>query len=142
MALTINKTRVKPLPGAIVRSGVLAEAVSAGAALTIDTNGKFVKADANAAGLYRGVGVLVNGTTGDGNTSGDFASGATVAICVGGPIAGIDGMDPLLSVWVSSTVGEMTQTKPSGGGIFASPMGYPLAADVLMVSPQPFDTTY
>ena len=43
MALTVNKTKIKPLPGAIVRPVELAEACSAGDALTIDTNGNFVK---------------------------------------------------------------------------------------------------
>jgi hypothetical protein len=110
--------------------------------MTLNASSVWVKTDADAAGLYRALCVLVNGPTGDGNTSGDFASGATAAAVFSGPIAGIDGMDPVLSVWASTTAGGMTQTKPSGGGIFASPVGYPLAADVLMVSPQPTDTTY
>lgn len=141
MALTVNKTRVKPLPGAVVRTIVLGEAASAGQVVTPNANGLFVLADANAANLWRGVAVIVNdGSTG--NTSGDYASGESVSAVFFGPIAGIDGMDPTLSVWVSTTAGGLTQTRPSGGGVFPSPMGHPIAADVLWLSPQPAETTY
>jgi hypothetical protein len=142
MALTVNKTLVKPLPGAIVRTIKLAEACSAGQALCPNASGDYVKADADGAGLFRATCLLINGSVGDGNVSGDFASGASASAVFFGPVAGIDGMDTQKSVWNSTTAGGLTQTKPSGGGVFPAPMGYPLAADVLMIAPQPQDTTY
>ncbi len=142
MALTVNKTRVLPLDGAIVRPGTAGEAVSAGQSVTPDASGNWVKADADASGKYGGSGIVMAGNSGNGNTSGDFASGEAIGVCVFGPIAGIDGMDTQTRVWTSTTAGGLTQTKPSGGGVFAAPMGFPLASDVLMVLPQPFDSTY
>jgi len=142
MALTVNKLRVTPLQGCIVRTGIAAEAVSAGQSVTVDTNGKWVKADADAANKWRGLGVVLNANKSDGNTSGDYAAGDEISIACFGPIAGIDGMDPLLSIWTSTTAGGMTQTKPSGGGVFAASIGYAFAADVMWVAPQPSESTY
>jgi len=142
MALTVTKLQVRPLPGAIVRTLTLGEAASAGHGVYPNASSAYLKADADAAGKYRGVAILVNDSQGNGNTSGDFANGSDVSAVVFGPIAGFSGMDPTKSVWVDTTAGGFTQTKPSGGGVFASPIGYPLTDSILMVSPQPFDTTY
>jgi len=142
MALTVTKLQVRPLPGAIVRTLTLGEAASAGHGVYPNASSAYLKADADAAGKYRGVAILVNDSQGNGNTSGDFANGSDVSAVVFGPIAGFSGMDPTKSVWVDTTAGGFTQTKPRCGGVFASPIGYPLTDSILMVSPQPFDTTY
>jgi len=142
MALTVNKLLMKPLPGAVVRSVTLGEAASAGAALYPNASSDYLKADADAAGKYRGCAVLINDNQGVMNVSGDYANGDTVSAVFFGPMAGFTGMDPTKSVWVDVAAGGYTQTKPSGGGIFASPIGYPITDSILWVSPQPFDTTY
>ena len=142
MSLTVNKLLMKPLPGAIVRTLTLGEAASAGQAVYPNSSGAYLKADADAAGKFRGVAILTNDSQGNGNTSGDYANGSDVSAVLFGPMAGFSGMDPSKSVWVDTTAGGFTQTKPSGGGVFANPIGYPLDANTLFVSPQPFDTTY
>lgn len=142
MALTVTKTQVRALPGAITRTVTLGEAASAGQGVYPNASSAYLKADADAAGKYRGVAVLANDSQGQGNTSGDFANGSDVTAILFGPVAGFSGMDPTKSVWVDTTAGGFTQTKPSGGGVFASPIGYPIDANTLFISPQPFDTTY
>jgi hypothetical protein len=142
MALTVNKTQIKPLPGAIVRTVALGEAASAGQAVYVNASNAYLKADADAAGKYRGAGILMADNQGSGNVSGDYANGDPVSMVCFGPVAGITGMDQTKSVWVDTTAGGLTQTKPSGGGVFASPIGYPLSDTVLFIAPQPFDTTY
>lgn len=142
MALTVNKTQITPLPGALVETVQLGEAMSAGQSFCFDSSGKAVKADADGAGLYRGVGVLMFDNQGSYNVTGDYASGDYVSAVLWGPIAGITGMDEEKSVWVSTTAGGMTQTKPSGGGVFPCGMGWPLASDKFFVCPQPLDTGY
>jgi hypothetical protein len=142
MALTVTKLQVAPLPGAIVRTLRLGEAASAGQAVYPNASSAYLKADADAAGKFRGVAVLIVDNQGQYNTTGDYASGDDVSAVVFGPVAGFSGMDPTKSVWVDTTAGGFTQTKPAGGGIFASPIGYPLSDSVLMINPQPFDTTY
>lgn len=142
MPLTVTKLQVAPLPGAIVRTVRLAEAASAGQCIYPNASSAFLKADADAAGKFRGVAVLIVDNQGQYNTTGDYAIGDDVSAVVFGPVAGFSGMDPTKSVWVDTTAGGFTQTKPSGGGVFASPIGYPLSDSVLMINPQPFDTTY
>jgi len=142
MALTVTKAQVRALPGAIVRPVTLGEAASAGHGIYPNASSAYLKADADAAGKYRGCAILVNDSQGNGNTAADFASGSDATAVFFGPVAGFSGMDPTKSVWVDTTAGGFTQTKPAGGGIFASPIGYPIDANTLMVSPQPFDTTY
>jgi len=143
MPLTVNKLLMKPLPNAIVLPVVLGENASAGQVLyPTGTNNAFSKADADAANKWRGMCLLINENQGSGNVSGDYLNGDQVAAVFLGPVAGITGMDVTKSVWVDTTTGGLTQTKPSGGGVFACPIGYPLADNILMVSPQPFDTTY
>jgi len=142
MTLTVTKLQVAPLPGALVRTLKLGEAASAGQGVYPDASSNYLKADADAAGKYRGVCILIVDNQGQYNTTGDYANGDNVSAVFFGPIAGFSGMDPTKSVWVDTTAGGFTQTKPSGGGVFASPIGYPLDANTLMVSPQPFDTTY
>lgn len=142
MALTVTKAQVRPLPGAITRTVTLAEAASAGHGVYPNASGQYLKADADAAGKYRGVAILSNDGQGQGTTSGDFANGSDVTAILFGPVAGFSGMDPTKSVWVDTAAGGFTQTKPSGGGVFPSPIGYPIDANTLFISPQPFDTTY
>lgn len=142
MALTVTAAQVKPLAGAIVRTVTLGEAATAGQAVYPNASGAYLKADADAAGKYRGTGILIADSQGQFNTGASYASGSDVSMVCFGPVAGFSGMDPTKSVWVDVTAGGFTQTKPSGGGVFASPIGYPLDANTLFVSPQPFDTTY
>lgn len=142
MSLTVNKTQMKPLLGALAMPIQLGEAASAGHVMYPNASSVYLKADADAANKWRGICLLMNAGVGDGNFSGDFANGDTVAGVFFGPVAGITGMDPTKSVWVDIATGGLTQTKPSGGGIFANPIGYPISDVILMVSPQPFDTTY
>jgi len=142
MSLTVNKTQITPLNGAYVDTVKLGEAMSAGQAFYLDSSGNALKADADAAGKFRGVGILMFDNQGGYNTTGDYAQNDYVSAVFLGPIAGITGMDEEKSVWVDTAAGGLTQTKPSGGGVFACPMGYPMASDKFFVSPQPFDTTY
>jgi hypothetical protein len=136
MALTISDIKnVRPLPGALVRTGTLLAAAELGEIVYIDSNDKVVKARANAAGTTRAIGIIVAGS---GSFPGStFAAGQEVGVCVLGPVAGITGMDPSLPVFVSSgTAGDMTQTAPSGAGTWTHAIGYPLRSDVLFINPQ------
>ena len=142
MALTVTAAQVKPLAGAIVRTITLAEAATAGQGMYPNASGAYLKADADAAGKYRATCILIADNQGNGNTGASYASGSEVSMVCFGPVSGFSGMDPSLSVWAGTTAGGFTQTKPSGALTFAAPIGYPLDANTLFVSPQPFDTTY
>lgn len=142
MPLTVTKSQVTPLPGAAVRTVRLAEAASAGQPIYPNASGLYLKSDADAAGKYRSIAILIVDNQGQYNTTGDYAAGDDVSAVFLGPVAGFSGMDPTKSVWVDVTAGGLTQTKPSGGGVFANPIGYPIDPNTLFITPQPFDTGY
>lgn len=137
MTLTLTKTQVTPLPGALVRTVRLGEAASAGMGMTVNSSSQYLKADADAPGKRRTFGVLITDGQGQYNTSGDYASADDVSMCFFGPLAGFSGMTPGAPVYVDkTTAGLLTQTAPSGSNAVPCEVGYALTEDILFVFPR------
>ena len=69
MTLTLTKTQVTPLPGALIRTVKLGEAASGGAGMAINSSSNMVKADGDSPGLRRVFGVLITDNQGSYNRS-------------------------------------------------------------------------
>lgn len=142
MALTLaDRTQVRPLNGAIVRSFRSGAAVQLGEVVTIDANNEIVPARA-ASGYEtwgRGIVVSIPGVTPGSSAPADTDG---IGVCVHGPVAGWSDMDEKLSIWVSSaTAGVLTQTQPSGAGTYSALVGRPLATDIIFVDPASAEPT-
>lgn len=136
-ALTIDKSLVRPLPGAvIIRMNAAAAITDApGKAVAVDSNGKAAEGDADAAATAHVRGVIA-GVGNRGNT--DAIADQAMDVVTHGPVqlgAGA-GMTPGAIVYNSVTAGGMDQTAPVASGDFPSVIGYALTATVLYVDPQ------
>src|SRR5688572_1718745 len=137
MALTYpsDRTQIRPLHGALVRPYTVATALQIGDAVALNSSGDIVPARANADGTTNAIGVVVMGDAYMPTAS--LAVGATAAVVVDGPIAGLTGMTVTDPLFVSSaTAGLMTQTAPTGGSNRVFSVGRPIGTNVFYVRPQ------
>lgn len=72
---------------------------------------------------------------------GSGLTGQTGALVISGIMDGFSGLTPYASVYVSTTLGGITQTRPAptlgGSQIFVAEMGFAIAADTIFVNPKP-----
>lgn len=130
MAISLTAANIRPLTGCVTRNFKAGGALTVGDPAYLDSNGYVQEADANAGETQaRARGVVV--ASKDGETS--VTSGDRCTLAVFGPVGGFSGMTPGAPVYISSTAGEYTHTKPTGGA-YQQPIGWAEAADVLFVN--------
>ena len=130
-SISLTSASIHPLEGALCRNFVAGGALTVGYAVYLDSSGYVQHADANAGEVQsRGIGVVVESK--DGETS--VTSGDSCSVCVMGPVGGYSGMTPGEPVYVSSTVGRIDQTAPTGGAYQRS-IGYAESSVKLFVFP-------
>lgn len=135
MAITLTSANIRPLTGALVRNKVAGAALTVGYGVYYDSSGYAQHADADLGETQaRARGVVV--ASKDGETA--VASGDRCSVCVFGPVGGFAGMTPGAPVYIDTTVGGFTHTKPTGGA-YQQSIGYAEAADVLFVMPDTQD---
>lgn len=129
---------IRPLEGAVLRMAVAGATVNLGAPVYIsddtDNNRPTVQhCDGNVSATLANVRGVVVAVAQPGETS--ALVGEAVTICVLGPVSGYAGMTPGARQFVSSTVGEVTETAPSGAGTWTAPVGFAESDGVLFVMP-------
>jgi hypothetical protein len=130
-AITITKSAVKPLEGAVIRRGTAGASGSVGDLVFLASDGKWDPATSAAAAsaAARGVVVAVNGQAG----ASTFVDGDRIDIVRYGAVAWGTGMTPGGAVY-ATTGADGDQTAPVAGFVFK--VGYAEAADILFVDPQ------
>lgn len=135
MAITFTSAEIRPLRGAVPRNYRAGGACTVGYAGYLDSNGYVQHADADVSeAASRGRGVIV--ASKDGETS--IASGDRCSMVVFGPVGGFAGMTPGAPVYIDTTVGTYTHTKPTGGA-YQQSIGWAESATVLWVNPDSGD---
>jgi hypothetical protein len=127
--LTVVAANVRPLDGSRTRGYDLGAAAAPGDAYYIASDDDIEKADANGAAALqkaRGLIVALEGGKSSG-VAGDRATG-----CVFGPVAGFTGLTPGAIVYLSDTVGKLSDTP----GTNVIVMGYCESATVVFVQPE------
>lgn len=131
-AFTVTPARVSAdqTQGSIIRNAELAADMALGTLVSMNTDGKLVKADGNStAALARAIGVLVAAPYPLGGTT--VTSGERGSYCVFGPVYGFSGMTPGVYGYVGDAAGEI-DTDPSTTNALA--VGRAVAADVFFVN--------
>lgn len=130
MAITFTSADIRPLRGAVPRNYQAGAACTVGYAGYLDSSGYVQHADANVSeAAARARGVLA--ASKDGETS--IASGDRCTLIVFGPVGGFAGMTPGAPVYVGTSVGSYTHTKPTGGA-YQQPIGWAESVTVLFVN--------
>lgn len=134
MSITVTSANVRPGNGYDVetRSFKTGAACTVGYCVYLDSSGYIQHADANtdAVAPARGMGLIVESP--DGETA--IASGRWASVVIHGPVEGFSGMTPGAPVYVDTTPGRVTHTKPTGGAYQRS-IGYALSETGIMVDP-------
>lgn len=136
MAISYTQASIRTLEGALTRNKKSGAACEVGYAGYYDSSGYVQHADADTAAVTtaHARGVIV--ASKDGETS--ITSGDRLSLCVFGPVGGFAGMTPGLPVYIDTTVGGYTHTKPTGGA-YQQSIGYAESASVLFVNPDTQD---
>lgn len=127
--LTFTAGNIRPLDGATVRGFDLGGVATPGQAVYVASDGDVEKADANGAAALqkaRGLVVAIEG----GKSSG--IADDRVTVCVYGPVAGFTGLTPGANVYLSDTLGALSDTP----GTNVIPMGYCESATVVFIQPE------
>lgn len=130
-AITVTKSAVKPLEGAMIRRGTAGASGDVGDVVFLASDGFWDPATSAAAvsAAGRGIVVAVNGQAG----ATSFVSGDRIDIVRFGPVAWGTGMTPGGAVY-ATTGGDGDQTAPASGFVFK--IGYAEAANILFLDPQ------
>lgn len=121
--IAVDKTKVRPLDGAIVLPPVVAyEAMTLGMAVRLRTDGKVEKTPGASSKF---LGIVVSGS----GRSSDVAAGETVSVVGFGPCSGFSGLTPSAMGYLDSTAGGMD----TAGSVAT---GYAYAEDVFFVMPE------
>jgi hypothetical protein len=135
MAISYTSANIRTLEGALVRNKQSGAACIVGYPGYYDSSGYVQHADADLGAVQaRARGVIV--ASKDGETS--ITSGDRLSLCVFGPVGGFTGMTPGQPVYLDTTVGGYTHTKPTGGA-YQQSIGYAESATVLFVNPDTQD---
>jgi hypothetical protein len=133
-ALTVTAANVSADwgQGAIIQNYQAAEALTVGNVVALDSDGKLVKADANASlAKSRAIGIVVQTTDLYGSTS--VAAGGYCSVCTFGPVYGFSSLAEGTYGWVGTTPGELVDAAPSTAYQFI--VGQCIAADTFFVRP-------
>lgn len=133
-ALTVTAKDVRPLPGALCRRFTAGATVNAGNIVRLDTSGDVCKADAVTLANSRAIGVAV--ADNDGSTI--FADGDPVDVCMFGPLAGVTSAYEGSFVYVSTTIGGMSDAL-AGSGNYLWVLGVSLSTSIIFVNPFTYD---
>lgn len=139
MAITLsNKVDVRVgQHNAEVRRYVLGAAASLGDLVYLDSDDKVQPALADAAGTSEVIGMVVSSSQVH-NTTGDYAAGETVDVCIRGVVYGFSDMTNGARIYLSpSTAGEWTETETSTSTQVIKVAGYPIRSDILYIDPGP-----
>jgi hypothetical protein len=122
MALTMDTTaeHIKPLEGAIVRRFTCGATVVAGTPVTMSADGFVDPSDASDATLSFCIGIALQGGL----------VGERIDVVVFGPVVCVTGMTIGTLVYVSDTVGEMSQT----AGTKTTIIGWAESASIIFVN--------
>lgn len=131
--VTVTAASVRPLGGAKIRRGTAGGDGTIGNAVYLDgANGwKVADADAEASSQAKGIAVAKGA---EGETT--FADGDPIDIAVFGPVEGFTSMTPGAVAYVSTTAGDIDQTKGTTSGDYPYVIGWAEQATVLFVQPQ------
>lgn len=130
-SITVTAANVRAMNGSIVRRYTAAEALAPGQPVYLSASKTVTRADGSAvATLIPFLGIVVGDQ--DGNTT--IPSGAEVDVCVFGPVTGISGATAGALVYVSDTVGEITEA--AGEATKDMVVGFVEQATVLFIRPQ------
>lgn len=127
--LTVVARNVRPLDGAVTRGYNLGGAAAPGSAMYVASDGDIEKADANGAAALRKVRGLVVAIEG-GKSAG--VAGDRATLCVYGPVAGFTGLTPGAIVYLSDTLGLLSDTP----GTNVAVAGYVESATVVFLQPE------
>jgi hypothetical protein len=130
ITVTVAQVRALTENGAVLLPPLLAGGtINMGDAVYMGSGGTVIAADANAsADATKAVGIAVESF--DGETS--VISGNPVTVCCFGPVSGYSSMTPGANVWVSDTVGRLSNT----AGTFDRILGWSLSAGIVFVNPE------
>lgn len=120
---------LKLMPTYALDSGVTC---AAGDVLAIKSNGKVIKADADAISTCRVLGVACEAQ----GSAGGNVRVASVGEMSGNSGSGYDSLTVGAPVYVSTTAGQITQTAPSGAGDVVFEIGFAVAAAKIFVAPR------
>ncbi len=105
--IAVSATKVRPLVPSWVATGVAGEALQHGQVVRRNSNGAWIKAQAdnatNASGL---LGIVVAG----GDSSGNVASGKVISVLLWGRISGFSSLSPTAKYYLSDTAGAISDT--------------------------------
>jgi hypothetical protein len=134
MSITITSANVRVGNDAVLRNYKSGAAVTVGYSVYLDSSGYVQHSDADASEVKsRGIGIVV--ASKDGETS--VTSGDRCTVCLFGPVYGFSGMTPGEPVYVDTTAGLLTQTKPTSA--YQHSIGYAESATCLFVNPDTED---
>jgi hypothetical protein len=132
MAISNTAANIRLLEGAIGRDYEAAGAINVGDAVYVNSSGKILKAQANAAATALAVGVLAASFDGDAS----IASGERGTVCVFGPVGGYAGLIEGSPAYLSdATAGGLLDAEPTGAGKWSHVVGYGEQDGVLFVLP-------
>jgi len=120
---------LKLMPTYALDSGVTC---AAGDVLAIKSNGKVIKADADAISTCRVLGVACEAQS----SAGGNVRVASIGEMSGASGSGYDSLTVGSPVYVSTTAGQITQTAPSGAGDVVFEIGFAVAAAKIFVAPR------
>lgn len=108
MAVTSANVRAITTHGAVVVPGTAGATVTIGYAVTQESDGDWVHADANvSAALATVMGIAVESF--DGETT--VAAGDALSVCIKGPVSGFDALDEGALYYLSDTVGRIADAE-------------------------------
>jgi hypothetical protein len=132
LSYTAAKISADPDKGSVLRNHLVAEAMSIGNFVALDSDGSIVLTDANALATGRGYGQVVAAPNYYGETT--LAVGERASVCVYGPTYGWDSLAEGTYGYVSETAGAVDDTAPTGGA-YQFIMGHCVESDVFFVNP-------
>ena len=102
--LTLTQRSMKPLPGALVRACIAGGAVDFGDVVRYDSNGRVIRALADAAGNAKAIGIAISvGSFG----ALSAVAGDAVDVAYLGPVTGFSGATPGTDAFLSNTAGKV-----------------------------------
>jgi hypothetical protein len=128
--ITFTAAEIKPLPfnGAVLRQHRAGGTITVGHLVYLASDGDVERADGNVSDtVAKAIGIAVESY--DGETT--INSGDPVTVCVFGPVSGFASLTPGTILWVSDTVGRISDA----AGTFDRAIGYAERGGIVFVNP-------
>lgn len=118
--VTIDPKKVRPETGALVETGVAAEASDIGSLVVLSTGGWVEANNTTAAGVDGTLGIIVAGS--NRTPSGAIASGETISVLVKGPIILGITLTPATAYFTSANAGRIADATSTNARVLGQPM--------------------